>query len=199
MLEAAIVTVRGTTPDATPAIAELDGITLDRLHPDHAGLVVGLLRMRGHAQLLDLVPEERNIASLIQTMAGQPWSLPMIAVRDGECVGVAASVLADVKSLNASLLTMFVEPGESTLPLAMMLRQLYWTFPLHRLHIQIPDMDLTREYVDLLTSVGFDVEGRLVDHLIAAGRPFDVIALGQCRADFEAWCDIHEPRLRLEA
>ncbi len=189
----------GTTPEASPAVTELDGVTIERLHPDHAHLVATLLDLRGHRHLIDLDPDPNTIATLLRTLSQQPWAMPLAAIRDGECIGIGTTALADVKSLNAAFLTMFVEPAQAHLASAMMVRHLFWTFPIRRLHVQIPDMDITREYADLLTTIGFEHEGRLVDHVHAAGRTFDVLTLGLLRPDFEQWCDANEPRLRLPA
>lgn len=190
-------TSRGTTPSAPPSVIALDGISLQRLQPEHASIVSTLLQLRGHRHILDIPVDEGTIATLLRDLPTQPWSLPLAVVRDNECIGVATTALADVKALSASFMTMFVEPGEATIALAMAVRHLFWSFPLHRIHVQVPDMDLTVEYVDLLTSVGFQVEGRLVDHLRTAGRSFDMVALGLLRREFDDWCDEHEPRLSL--
>jgi hypothetical protein len=124
--------------------------------------------------------------------------MPAALVRDDELGGFGATALPNIRALNASVTALFVDPETATTPLAMYLRHLFWTFPLHRVHTQIPDLDLTREYIELLQRVGFAVEGRLVEHARIAGQTFDVVALGLLRSDFEVWCDQHEPRLSLK-
>jgi hypothetical protein len=192
------LTVAAQPPvDPAPAVVELDGCSLQLLEPEHAPLVVELLGMRGNRYVIDIPADERLIAGALVELPNQPWTLPMAVVRDGVCIGMGTTALANLKSLHASLTAMFVEPPTATLPLAMYIRHLFWTFPLHRLHAQIPAMDLTHEYVELLASVGFTDEGRLVDHVMIGGQSFDMVALGLLRADFERWCDEHEPRLAL--
>lgn len=186
-----------TTPDAVPAVVELDGVTVQPLDATNASVVASLLGMRGHRHILDIPADPSSIASMLTEIARQPWSLPLAAVRDGECIGVATTALPDVKSLNVNFTALFVEPQESTTALAMLVRHLLWSFPLHRLHAQIPDSDLTREYIDLFRSVGFADEGRLKSHIVMAGHTFDAVALGLLRTDFETWCAENEPRLAL--
>ncbi len=193
------MTSPATTPAASPAIIELDGVSLQPLLPENAGVVAALLQMRGHRQILDIPNDEAAVAQLLTELRQQTFALPLAAVVDGQCVGIATTALANVKSLHASFNAFFVDPATATTALAMFVRHLLWSFPLRRLHAQIPDMDLTREYVDLLQTAGFRDEGRLKDHLVLAGRTFDVISLGLTRRDFETWCTESEPRLALEA
>ena len=185
-------------PGAAPAaIIDHEGISLQRLEPQHAGVVAALLKMRGHQFILDIPADEAVIAQALVELPKQPWTMPLAAVRDDECLGVVTTALPNVKSLHANLTALFSDPDSARIPLAMCVRHLFWNFPLHRLHAQVPDMDLTREYVDLLGSVGFEVEGRLVDHALVGGRPFDMVALGLLRSDFEQWCDANQPALTL--
>ncbi len=188
---------RATVADASPAIVDLDGWSLLPLVPDHAPLVAQLLGERGNRYVLDVPPDEGMIRAALVDLPRQPWSLPLAIAREEGCMGVAATALANVKALHASLMALFVDPARATLPLAMAIRHLFWSFPLHRLHAQIPAIDLTAEYVELLRSVGFEDEGRLVGHALIAGQPFDMVTLGLLRRDFERWCDAHEPRLAL--
>lgn len=183
--------------DAVPAIVELDGWTLDTFAPEEAPLLVQLLGQRGHRYVLDIPADATVIRELLAGLASQPWSLPLAIARGDDLAGFATTALPSLQSLHASVAALFVDPSSGRLPLALYLRHLFWSFPLRRVHTQIPDLDLTREYVDLLTSVGFEVEGRLRDHATVGGQTFDVVSLGLLRPDFEAWCTEHEPRLSL--
>jgi hypothetical protein len=183
--------------DASPAITELDGWTLDPFVPEEAPLLAKLIEHRGHRYVLDIPADPAVIGQLLAEVAKQPWSLPLAIARGDELAGFATTALPSVQALHASVAALFVDPSTARVPLAMYLRHLFWSFPLRRLHTQLPDLDLTREYVDLLTSVGFVVEGRLRDHATVGGQTFDVVALGLLRPDFEAWCAEHEPRLSL--
>lgn len=186
-----------SAPRAIPAMVSLDGYELVPLEPSDAPQVLQLLELRGNRYLVELGASEHEVARLLAELAQAPWSLPLAVLRGDECVGMATTSLANLKSLNASLLALFTDPPGSSLALALYLRHVFWNFPLHRLHTQVPSLDLTREYEDLYRSVGFVDEGRLVGHVVIAGRPFDVTVLGLLRADFEAWCATHEPRLSL--
>ncbi|MGH9086222.1 MAG: GNAT family N-acetyltransferase [Acidimicrobiales bacterium] len=183
--------------DPVPAVVELDGWSLQPLVPDHAPLVAQLLGLRGNRYILEMAPDVGTIRTALAELPRQPWSLPLAIVRDEELVGVATTALPNVKALHASLVALFVDPPSATLGLAMAVRHLLWSFPLHRLHAQVPAMDLTTEYVDLFRSVGFEDEGRFTAHAMIAGQPFDMVVLGLLRTDFERWCVDHEPRLRL--
>lgn len=182
---------------SAPAIDELDGVRLQPLDPQHAPVVAELLRMRGHRYILELPDDADSIAALLAEVTRQPWSLPLAAIRGDECIGVATSALPNLKALHAGFTALFVDPATATTATAMCVRHLFWTFPLRRLHAQVPDLDLTREYIDLLTGIGFQLEGRLVDHLQVGGQTFDTVMLGLLRTDFDDWCDANEPRLSL--
>jgi len=184
-------------PNPTPAIVELDGWRLEPFTPNEAPLLSQLLQQRGHRYLLEVPTDEATIKLLLSEVGKHAWAMSGALIRDDELVGFGATALPNLRALHASVTALFVDPASARTPLALYLRHLFWSFPLHRLHTQIPDLDLTREYVDLLTSVGFRVEGRLVDHAHIGGQSFDVIALGLLRSDFEAWCDADEPRLGL--
>lgn len=182
---------------ATPALTELDGWTLEPITPDDADVVAELLALRGHRYILDIPPDPVAIRPALEAILAEPWSMPLGMARDDGLGGVAATALANVKACSASLLAFFVDPAVGTLPLALYIRHLLWMFPLHRLYAQIPDMDLTREYVELLRGVGFVDEGRLAQHATIGGQHFDMVVLGLLRPDFETWCAANEPRLAL--
>jgi hypothetical protein len=185
-----------STTGPTPAIVELDGWSIEPFEDDDAPLLVELLGQRGHRYVLDVPIDDAVLRTILGELRRQPWTMPVAFVRDDACAGFGTTALANVRSLNASIGALFVDPDASAIPLAMYVRHLFWTFPLHRLYTQIPDMDLTREYVELLRSVGFAEEGRLTSHAMIGGQTFDMVALGLLRADFERWIDEHEPRLR---
>jgi hypothetical protein len=188
-----------TAPTPSPAVVELDGWSLEPLQPEDAPLVLELVAQRGHRYIFDVAPDEKAIAAVLADLPRQPWTLPLMMVKDDSCAGMATTALPNFKSLHSSVVALFVDPAASVLPLAMYLRHVFWNFPLRRLHAQIPVMDLTREYVELLCAVGFKDEGRLVNHTIIAGQQFDMAALGLLRADFEEWCATNEPRLSLSS
>ena len=154
-----------------------------------------MVAQRGNRFLFDVGDDPDQIANMLSELRKAPWSLTMAIVRDEQCLGMATSGLANLRSLHASVLALFVDPSDAASALALYVRHLFWNFPLRRLHAQVPLMDLTEDYVDLYSRVGFRDEGRLSAHAVIAGKAFDVATLGLLRTDFEDWCDQHEPRL----
>jgi hypothetical protein len=182
---------------AAPAIVELDGWTLEPFDLEDAPLLAELLALRGHRYILEVPPDPALLRVILTELVTQPWTQPMTVVREDAFAGFATTALANVRALHTSIGALFVDPGPATLPLAMYVRHLFWSYPLHRLHTQIPDLDLTREYIALLTSIGFVEEGRLPEHALVGGQVFDVVSLGLLRSDFDRWTQDHEPRLSL--
>ena len=179
------------------AITARDGLRLVPLEPEDARAVMDLATQRGNALLVDLGTDERAVAGLLAQLASSTWALPMAILRGEYCIGMATTSLADVTSLTARVLAMFVEPPTATAALALYVRHVFWTFPLRRLHAQVPVLDLTREYLELYGSAGFLDEGRLIDHVVVAGQSFDVAALGLLRGEFDDWCAARMPELAL--
>ena len=180
------------------SVVALDGLELTPLQPWHAPQLLQLIERRGNRYLLDLGGASADqLGAAVAELAKAPWSLPMAILRDDYCVGMATTALANLRSLNASLTALFVDPPSSRTALALYLRHVFWNFPLTRLHTQIPVLDLTAEYLGLYLSAGFVDEGRLVGHAQVGGQYFDAAALGLLRTDFQQWCAEHEPRLVL--
>ncbi len=181
--------------DAPPAIAALDDWRIDAFRMDDIPLLSQLLHQRGHRYLLEVPTDEDSLRTIIGGLSKQPWSMPIAILKGEDLAGFGTTALPNLQALHASVAALFVDPAEGRTPLAMYLRHVFWSFPLRRLHTQVPELDLTREYIDLLQSVGFVVEGRLLEHANIGGQTFDVVALGLLRTDFEAWSAEHEPRL----
>lgn len=179
------------------SVVSLDGLELVPLEPAHAAIVLEMATRRGNQYLIDLGRDEEEVARVLAQLARAPWALSLAVLRGAECVGMATTGLANLRSMNASILGMFVDPPSAGPALALCIRHLFWNFPLHRIHTQVPLLDLTREYVDLYRAVGFEDEGRLHDHALVGGQAFDAAVLGLLRPEFEAWCAAHEPRLAL--
>jgi hypothetical protein len=179
------------------SVTSLDGLELVQLEPDHAPLVLEMVARRGNRYLIELGSDADQVAQMLAELRRTPWSLSMAVLRADECIGMATTALANLRSLHANVLALFVDPPSSVLALAMFLRHVFWNFPLHRLYTHVPMLDLTAEYARLYQNVGFADEGRFVAHAVVAGQPFDVTALGLLRSDFESWCAVHEPRLTL--
>lgn len=180
------------------SVVALDGIELAPLEPWHAPQLLEMVERRGNRYLLDVAGASVDqLGAAVAELAKAPWSLPMAMLRDDYCVGMATTALANLRSLSAGVTALFVDPPSSRTALALYVRNVFWNFPVTRLHTQIPVLDLTSEYLGLYLSAGFVDEGRLVDHAQVGGQHFDAAALGLLRTDFEQWCADHEPRLAL--
>ena len=183
-----------TPIDAMTAWRELSLVPLE---PDDAPQVMELATHRGNGFLVDFGASEAGVRDLLAQLSASTWALPMAILHGEDCIGMATTSLANTKSLHASVLGLFVEPAAATEAFALYLRHVFWNFPLHRIYAHVPVLDVTREYLTLFASVGFVDEGRLVDHVIAAGQPFDVATLGLLRHDFQAWCSSTASELAL--
>jgi hypothetical protein len=179
------------------SVTSLDGLDLVPLEPVHAPLVLEMVGRRANRYLIELGSNADQVAQMLAELRRAPWSLSMAVLRGDECIGMATTALANLRSLHASVLALFVDPPSSPLALALFLRHVFWNFPLHRLYTHVPMLDLTAEYVRLYQHIGFTNEGCYVAHALVAGQTFDVAALGLLRSEFESWCAAHEPRLTL--
>ncbi len=88
-------------------------------------------------------------------------------------------------------------PGEASHPLAIYVRHLFWSQPLHRVYVQFPVAEDATDYIDLLKRAGFVDEGVVTGYALVRGQPSDVAVLGILRREFEAWCLQNEKRLIL--
>ena len=188
----------GPAARPAPAVVALDGYELVALEPADAPQVLELVALRGNRYLIDLGASEHEVARLIADLSQAPWSLPLAVLHGDVCVGMATTSLANLKSLNASLLALFTDPPGSATALALYLRHVFWNFPLHRLHVQIP-----------VSGPDPGVRGAVpVGGLRGGGAPRrprrdrrPVLRRDGARArsgpDFESWCVANEPRLAL--
>lgn len=182
-------------PPPVSSVTRLDGLELIALEPQHAPVLIDLARQRGHPYLLDIPNDPDAVGRTINELRATPWALPLAIVRGDECLGIATTSLANVRALHCSLASLFVDPANASTALALYVRHVFWNFPLRRLHVHVPRMDLTREYEDLYRGIGFVDEGVLRDHAYIAGHAFDVAALAISREEAARWCAEHEPRL----
>lgn len=178
------------------SIVERGGIALRQLTPDDAPLLLSLRREGRNAALLEgLLDVDELARGFLEALKLDLWALPMVATRDGRPCGVLLNTETDLQSLNCRLVALFSRPERSRLPLALYLRHLFWSLPLHRVYARVPAPleDCERLY----ESLGFACEGSLAAHQLHAGRLVDVRLLGLLRRDFDAWCEEREPWLAL--
>jgi RimJ/RimL family protein N-acetyltransferase len=126
-----------------------------------------------------------------------PWSLPCACLVDGRAIGVCFMRVPQLKHLSAYLVPLFADAGAAHRPLALYMRHAFWTFPLHKLYTHVPAHESAEPYASLLRRAGFREEGTLKDHAVAGDRTIDALLFGLLRAEFDAWCAAHEPRLLL--
>ena len=112
-------------------------------------------------------------------------------------IGAAATTLRDQRSLNLQLMCFFNQPARAVKPLAVYVRHLFWSVPLHRVYVQLPLVAGATSYIRLLAGAGFKQEGVVRGHALVDGRARDVAVIGLLRRDFEAWCRENESRLAL--
>lgn len=128
---------------------------------------------------------------------GQLWSLPMVLSSGGQPVAVAFTMDPNLQSLNARLVALCADPGACHQVLALYVRHLFWSFPLHRLYAYCPRSPEVAAYGDLFADAGFAAEGCLKEHRTVGGEPADVDMFGVLRDDFERWSRLHHPELSL--
>jgi hypothetical protein len=149
------------------------------------------------ADIFAMPSTDTEFRAFVGEVASRVWSLPLVCVRAGDPVGMCFMNVAQFKNLNAYLVALFVQPEEAALPLALYIRHAFWSFPLHRLYVQLPATAAAIPHLETLERVGFQREGTLVAHVKAARGPQDVIVVGLLRDEFERWCKQNEPRLEL--
>lgn len=176
------------------SVLELDQFSWRPALPSDA-LALESLAAQGTNRALFALPKTEHDFML---EIGRPgFRLPFICSHGHETVGVAATTLRNQRSLNVQLICFFKEPSASSLPLAIYVRHIFWTLPLHRVYVQIPLITGAHEYIDLLKRVGFIDEGVVRSHALIDGETYDVAALGLLREEFEAWCHKNESRLAI--
>ncbi len=111
--------------------------------------------------------------------------------------GVAAISHLNQRSMNAQLICAFKQPRLASHPLAIYVRHLFWSQPLHRVYVQFPVAGDATDYIDVLKRAGFVDEGVVTGYALVRGQPSDVAVLGILRREFEAWCLQNEKRLIL--
>jgi hypothetical protein len=180
-----------------PALLNLDGFSLRRLVPTDVDTVLKLHQTGANVHLIDLPNTTEGCLAFLRQLESQPWTQPMLSLREGEPVGVLSTGLTNLASLTTFLLAMFVDPTAATLPLALYVRHMFWQYPLQRVYAQFPLVDGIEAYADLYRSAGFQDEGVMRKHQVIGGRRYDVIVFGLLREDFDRWCAEHDQRLGL--
>jgi hypothetical protein len=175
-------------------ILEIDGYAWRQAVPSDAAALEALAARDGNRLLFNLPGSEGEFAVRV----GRPgFRRAMLCLQGRKPVGAAATTLRDQRSLNLQLMCFFTQPARAVAPLAVYLRNLFWSSPLHRVYVQLPLVAGATSYIRLLTGAGFQQEGVVRGHGLVRGRPCGVALLGLLRRDFEAWCQEKESRLAL--
>lgn len=181
-------------PRPSPGILGLDGFWWRQATADDAPTFEALAARDGNRSLFNLPASEDEFAARI----GRPgFRRAMLCFNDRGPVGAAATTLRDQRSLNLQLMCFFNKPAEAVKPLAVYVRHVFWSSPLHRVYVQLPLLAGATAYIRLLLGSGFQQEGVVRGHAYVDGRPRDVAVIGLLRRDFEAWCRENELRLAL--
>jgi hypothetical protein len=178
----------------SPAVLEIDGVAWRTAGPADAPALEALAARSSNRILFNLPESETAFANGVGR-AGLRW--PMLCLRGSKPVGAAATKLRNQRSLNVHLICFFADPLRAALPLAVYVRHLFWSLPLHRIYCQLPLVGGATSYVRLLRGAGFHEEGVIRGYAIAGGRPRDLAVLGVLREEFEIWCRENEKRLAL--
>lgn len=176
------------------AVLELDGFVWRPALSSDAGTLDELASQHAHRLLFALPASRDDFASRIGEWG---FRLPMLCTCESRPVGAAATSMRNNRSLNLQLLCFFAQPEIASLALAIYVRHVFWSLPMHRIYVQMPLVPGADPYVQLLRSIGFQDEGVVRGHALIDGRTYDVTALGMLRKEFEAWCLQNENRLTL--
>ena len=177
-------------PDTAPvSISAADGAEIRPLASPDLPLMKALYLLGGNAAVagsIDLRGEDGLAA-----MRAEQWATPMALLQDDVMVGGAVIAAADSQHLNGRLVVLAREPRQSLVPVALYIRHVFWSYPLHRLYALLPRS--AASHAQLLQACGFVSEGRLLAHLRVGGRRLDLDVFGLLRPEFDAWCRANHP------
>lgn len=182
---------------AAPAILEFEGFSLQPLTPQNAGAIIELHRRPWNAASVDVPATPEQIAQLLGILDTRPLALPMMVVKENRIVAVASPTMGNVRNLTAYFFAVFDDGETVHRGLAAFVRHVFWSLPLHRLYVQVPVVEASERYRDVLRALGFREEGIMAGHMLIAGEPRDVAVLGMLRSDFDAWTAAEAPELSL--
>jgi hypothetical protein len=177
-----------------PAVMEIDGALWRRARQSDGEALDRLAALGDNRRIFNL---PRSSAEFESAVGRGGFRQPMVCTREGVEIGGAATTNHDHRSLNVRLLCFFSDPGAATRPLGAYVRHVFWSTPVHRIYMQLPQLGGAGDYVSLACRVGFVEEGTVRAYALVDGRPRDVAALGLLRKEFVAWCEKNEPRLSL--
>jgi hypothetical protein len=181
-----------------PALVNRGDAAIRMMTQSDAPLVVDLLLANRNRALFEgLVEHPGLIEGFLSALEQDPWALPMVGTIKSTPVAALFNVRTDFQNLNTRLVPVLADLVAGADVLRLYVRHLFWTLPVQRVYAQFL-ADLA-EYEAVLCATSFKKEGILVEHQIYAGSRRDVAVFGLLRADFETWCDEHDPELSLSS
>jgi len=179
---------------ASPPVLELDGLRWREASPDDAAELAQLVAA-SHADLAYGLPLSEAAIGAALNRPGLRHA--MLCTRGPRVVGAAATRNRNQQAQNLQLACLFARPAGAGAALAVYVRHLFWSLPLHRVYAQFPAVPGTAGQERLLRAAGFTCEGRLAGQALIGGRALDLLCYGLLRRDFDRWCQENEPRLAL--
>ena len=179
------------------AVLTSGDVRIRRARIDDIPSLVELRLLPQNRVLVQLDDSETAWIGMLQDIAARPWGLPMVAEREGRVTALLTTALPDLRASQAYLLVLMSDIADTQTAALLYVRHVFWSFPLQRLHAQVPQLDVTTQHVDLLASIGFVQEGTYPAHALVDGDPCDVMILGLLREDFEATARTH-PELGMD-
>jgi hypothetical protein len=178
------------------SVSSSDGAEIRPLLDDDYPLVRELYRFGDNAIVVGSLDVER--ADFVSAIRAETWSNPMVLLQEGELVGSVAVAVADTQNRHGRLLVMARAPERCRVALALYLRHVFWSHPLHRLYAMLPArLPQAKSYAELLHDCGFVDEGSLIAHLTIREELYDLDVFGLLRSEFDDWCRDNKPELQL--
>lgn len=178
------------------SISALGGAAIRPLREPDYPLVLGLHAALDNSTVAASLAVEDP--GFVAAARAEPWASPMVLSQDGEEGAMAVVGAADSQNRHGRLVVIAKEPERWAEPLAIYVRHVFWSHPLHRLYSLVPvGARGSHQYLGLLRACGFASEGRLVRHQRVGTRLVDLELLALLRPEFDAWCRDHQPGLAL--
>lgn len=172
-------------------------IELRQLAPQDGQLLIDLDKAGCNIGLIGLPESLQECHVMFQSLESQMWSTPMTALSAGTPFGAFWTALPNVSNLNALVVTLFEDLDRGGVALALYIRHLFWSFPLHRLYTHVGALDRGSGYSAIYEGIGFKREGILKEHALLAGRRQDIVVYGLLREEFDRCMLAFDPALSL--
>ena len=180
----------------SPMLTHQD-IELRQLVPQDGKLVIDLDRAGCNVGLIGLPESLQDCHAMFQSLESQMWSTPMAALSTGRPFGTFWTAVPNVSNMNALVVALFEGVDRGRLALALYIRHLFWSYPLHRLYAHVGALDRGAAYGTIYEGIGFKREGVLKEHAPLAGSRQDIFVYGLLREEFDRCMMAFDPALSL--